>query len=112
MTIVDPACGSGRLLVEAAKRQPDAVYVGVDKDVTCVKMTALNLCLFNVDGYAVHGDSLTQEYHGAWQTTYSPLGGSVRELDEAAVPDFEISGADTADTQVDIQQASFEDFSD
>lgn len=48
----------------------------------CAKMAALNCCFFNLDGYIVQGDSLTLEYQRAWQTSHSPMGRSVRELDE------------------------------
>lgn len=81
-TVQDPASGSGRLLVSAAKKLPvDAQFYGVDKDDTCAKMTALNLCFFNMDGYAVQGDSLTMDYRRAWATKRTPMGGEIRELD-------------------------------
>ena len=85
-TIADPACGSGRLLVYAAKNAPEdvprVVYYGKDKDVTCAKMTALNMCLFNMSGYAVHGDSLKVERRRVWATQSTALGGEIRELAE------------------------------
>ena len=83
--VQDPASGSGRLLVSAAKKLPDSVdteFYGVDKDSTCAKMTALNLTFFNMDGYAVQGDSLTMDYHRVWQTRGSALGGEIRELED------------------------------
>lgn len=43
-------------------------------------MTALNLCLFNLDWYAVLGDSLKMEARWLWRTRSSMLGGEVREL--------------------------------
>jgi len=80
--VSDPACGSGRMLLTAASENPDAVFVGQDKDSMCAKMAALNFCCFNLDGYVVQGDSLTIEFQRAWQTTSSSLGGSIRELDD------------------------------
>ena len=131
-TVADPACCSGRLLVHAARQVPDdvdyAVFYGQDKDPMCAKMTALNLCLFNLDGYAVLGDSLLVEARRMWQTRSSPLGGSVRELDPAdAGNPFEGAlepGEDESDEQdetaaevdpvndvdVDVRQATFEDY--
>ena len=38
----DPACGSGRMLIAGIKRNRFATFVGVDTDLTCVHMTALN----------------------------------------------------------------------
>ncbi|MCY4730526.1 N-6 DNA methylase [Natronomonas gomsonensis] len=83
-SVMDPAAGSGRLLISAAKQLPagEAEFYAVDKDSTCAKMAALNLCFFNMDGYVVHGDSLTQDYHTVWATEGSALGGSVYELDD------------------------------
>lgn len=90
VTVSDPACGSGRMLVMAAKQQPDAVFVGQDKDATCAKMAALNLCLFNVDGYVVLGDALRVEQRCVWQTAHTPLGGCIRERDP---DDVEVASA-------------------
>jgi hypothetical protein len=83
-SVMDPAAGSGRLLISAAKQLPaeEAEFHAVDKDSTCAKMSALNLCFFNMDGYVVHGDSLSQEYHTVWVTEGSALGGTVYELDD------------------------------
>ena len=111
-TIADPASGSGRLLLYAAKKIPDgvdAVFYGQDKDSTCAKMTALNLCFFNLDGYAVHGDSLTMEQHSVWRTRGTPLGGGIWELNETEFPDIvyeavnqEIDGSSTTADESDL----------
>ncbi|QIO25034.1 N-6 DNA methylase [Haloarcula sp. JP-L23] len=84
-TITDPACGSGRLLLTAGRRQPQALFVGQDKDPLCAKMAALNCCFLNHDAYIIQGDSLTVEYQRVWQTSQSPIGGAVRELDDDGV---------------------------
>lgn len=83
-SVMDPAAGSGRLLISAAKQLPQrgAEFYAVDKDSTCAKMAALNFCFFNMDGYVVHGDSLTQDFHTVWATESSVIGGSVYELDD------------------------------
>jgi hypothetical protein len=131
-TIADPACGSGRFLVHAARQVPDdvdyAVFYGQDRDPMCAKMTALNLCLFNLDGYAVLGDSLAVECRRLWETRITYMGGEVHELDpaeagnpfEAALePSDEESDEqdETAaeidpanDVDVDVRQATFEDY--
>lgn len=91
-TIADPASGSGRLLIHASRQIPDgvdAVFYGQDKDATCAKMTALNFTFFNMDGFAVHGDSLKMEKHRVWQTRRSPVGGEIRELEESEYPDVD-----------------------
>lgn len=46
LKILDPACGSGRMLLAAHKTiGPGHEYYGIDIDCSCVKMTALNLLL-------------------------------------------------------------------
>jgi type I restriction-modification system DNA methylase subunit len=82
-TVSDPACGSGRLLLYAGKRNPDATYHGQDKDAICAKMTALNLCLFNLEGYAVHGDTLLVERRNVWRVASTPNRGALREVNMA-----------------------------
>lgn len=77
-SIMDPACGSGRLLVAAARAQPHGIYYGVDKDPTCARMAALNLLLCNVDGQIVHGDSLTMDAQTVYTVGHSDSGGHVR----------------------------------
>lgn len=91
-TIADPASGSGRLLIHADKNihaDADVVYYGQDKDLTCAKMTALNFCFFNMDGFAVHGDSLKMEMRRVWQTQGTVVGGRIRELSENEYPSID-----------------------
>jgi len=46
LRIIDPTCGSGRMLLAAHKANgTNHEYYGIDVDRTCVKMTALNLFL-------------------------------------------------------------------
>ena len=46
LSILDPSCGSGRMLLAAHKVNGQGhEYYGIDIDRTCVKMTALNLFL-------------------------------------------------------------------
>lgn len=79
--VADPACGSGRLLIHAANHVEDGEFTGQDKDRICAMMTAVNLWLFDLDGYAIHGDSLTQDHYTIWQTVTTPNGTVVREID-------------------------------
>lgn len=83
--ILDPCCGSGVMLIEAIKTMDketleQSLICGQDIDITCVKMCALNLLFFNVNGYVVWGDSLKMECKMVYQTKRSYLGGSIREL--------------------------------
>ncbi len=76
------------MLLVAGRKQPDALLFGQDKDPLCARMTALNCCFLNLDAYIIQGDSLTVEFQRAWQTSYSALGGSVRELDDEEVSEL------------------------
>lgn len=83
--ILDPACGSGVMLVESIKlmnqeQLESAVFFGQDIDFLCAQITALNLCFFNVSGYAIHGDTLSLECKTVFETSRSVYGGSIRQL--------------------------------
>lgn len=91
--VLDPCCGSGVMLVEAIKTIDNetldsSLICGQDIDLTCVKMCALNLLFFNVNGYVVWGDSLLMECNKVYQTRRSYLGGSIRELKGEAFKSF------------------------
>ena len=65
-TVCDPACGSGRLLLGAAKRNRELRFYGSDVDLLCVKMTVLNLALNNLRGEIVWGNPLSLEVYGSF----------------------------------------------
>ena len=84
--ISDPACGSGRFLIEKAQQADERVVCyGVDQDGLCARMAVLNCCLFNVDAAIVHGDSLTFDSRGAWRTHHTPEGGVIEPVEAADV---------------------------
>jgi type I restriction enzyme M protein len=62
-TFFDPACGSGRLLLAINARYPENFVFGCDLDRTCVKMTALNLCLQGARGEVCWKDALDDNDH-------------------------------------------------
>ncbi|RJQ67317.1 MAG: hypothetical protein C4519_24280 [Desulfobacteraceae bacterium] len=83
--ILDPTCGSGIMLVESAKAMSykdcsEAVFVGQDLDPTCVKMCALNMTFFNLNGYVVQGNTLAVEVNWGYRTIRSVYGGAIRDL--------------------------------
>lgn len=96
LTIADPACGSGRLLVATAKvlheRDPNAAILvqGTDKDRTCARMAVVNLVIAGIPGRIRYGDSLTQEIHRTWLVEPNGTGPVVRQVDpDTAVDDSE-----------------------
>jgi len=71
MTICDPACGSGIMLLAAASVLPRAfidqgrvAFYGMDIDETCVKMARLNIGLYGLNhpvGFVKPTNSLTED---------------------------------------------------
>ncbi len=57
-TVNDPCCGSGRMLLAAAKLNPHREFIGQDIDVRCVRITAINLGLHNLYGHVIWGNTL------------------------------------------------------
>lgn len=78
----DPACGSGRMLIAGIRRNRFATFVGVDTDLTCVHMTALNCLVRNANSYILHGNSLSLEAWGGFFVRRSPFGGEIFRLSQ------------------------------
>jgi type I restriction-modification system DNA methylase subunit len=77
LRILDPACGSGRMLVVAAElSEKKELYFGIDIDLSCVKMTILNLFLNGI----FHAEALCtdfllpREFRGSYVTSFLPFG--------------------------------------
>ena len=67
----DPCCGSGRMLLAIADRNPYREFIGQDIDLRCVRMTALNLALRNLYGYVIWGDTLANERRLIYRTGFN-----------------------------------------
>jgi type I restriction-modification system DNA methylase subunit len=78
VSIADPACGSGRFFVAAMPLAPNARFYGIDRDLTCVHMTALNMLVRNANSVIVHGNTLSMETFGGYRTHRTALGGVIR----------------------------------
>jgi len=96
-SVLDPCCGSGTMLIEALKKNPNATFYGQDIDLTCVKMCALNLMFFNVNGFVVWGDALKLEVNKVYQTAHTFLGGMLRELEGENLEEFRKNFINRAD---------------
>lgn len=83
-------CGSGRLIVDAARRlrsvapEAPALYFGYDKDPVCAKMCVLNFLLNSISGYVLLGDALPLEVRRAWAI-------DPRHLLDESYPVYELS---------------------
>jgi hypothetical protein len=94
-TIADPCCGSGRLLLAAAKLQPHWELVGQDVDLSCVRMTAINLALRNLYGHVIWGDTLANERRLVYRTGFD-LRGFICEVPVESVAGMGMERADAA----------------
>ena len=65
-TVADPCCGSGRLLLAAAKINRKALFYGMDVDLTCCKMTVINFMLNTLAGEVTWMNTITQERWKCW----------------------------------------------
>lgn len=88
--ISDPCCGAGIMLIEACKQISyqnlnHTLFIAQDINHTCVKMCALNMLFFNLNGYIILGNSLSNEYLKVYQTSRSCLGGYIRVLTDEEV---------------------------
>lgn len=70
-TIMDPCCGSGRMLLGAAKVSRHNYFFGADIDPRCAKMCAINLCLNGLQGEVAWMDSLSYTHHGGYSILYA-----------------------------------------
>ena len=61
INILDPAVGSGRLLLAASKYAPNARLFGVDLDQRGLRIAMTNFAIHNLKGYLLHADSLRYE---------------------------------------------------
>lgn len=73
-SVCDPACGSGRMLLAVAEKQPHWLFVGQDVDLRCVRMCAINLALRNLYGYVIQGNSLADERRLVYRTGFDLVG--------------------------------------
>lgn len=85
-TVCDPSCGSGRILLSIAKEHPNWEFTGQDVDHRCAKMTAINLGLHGLNGWAVWQNSLTLETFRVYKTGFNLHGGVIKDVPMAASP--------------------------
>lgn len=62
-TVYDPACGSGRMLLAAAKINRHMRFYGADLDLTCCKMSLVNMMLNSLTGEIAHMNTLSNEFY-------------------------------------------------
>jgi type I restriction enzyme M protein len=75
-TVLDPACGSARMLLAGAKRNRNAYFFGCDNDITCCKMAAINLLFNTMQGEIALMDSLSMDFQKSWEISFRNINGS------------------------------------
>ena len=71
----DPACGSGRTLLSAAKINRNLVFYGADLDAICCKMCLVNMLMNSMIGEVANMDSLSNEFFRGYQVKTMLLNG-------------------------------------
>jgi len=66
-TVGDPCCGSGRLLLSAAKINRKALFYAADVDLTCCKMTLLNFLLNTLCGEVAWMNTISLQHWKSWR---------------------------------------------
>ncbi len=67
--ISDPACGSGRMLLAAAKINRHNKFYGADLDITCCKMALINMLLNSLQGEVAQMNTLSNEFYKGFKVS-------------------------------------------
>jgi len=74
-TVLDCACGSGRMLLSAAKINRHLLLYGADIDITCCKMALLNMLLNSLTGEITQMNSLSNEFYRGYKVGTTLING-------------------------------------
>ncbi|WP_295772361.1 N-6 DNA methylase [uncultured Mucilaginibacter sp.] len=74
-TVADCACGSGRMLLSAAKINRRLKLYGADLDITCCKMALVNMLLNSLQGEIAHMNSLTNDFYRGYKVSTKLVNG-------------------------------------
>lgn len=66
-SVYDQTCGSGRMLLLAAKINRHLRFYGADIDVMCCKMALANMLLYSLTGEIAHMDTLANSFYRAYK---------------------------------------------
>lgn len=74
-TVCDPACGSGRMLLSAGKINRKALFYAADLDITCCKMTLVNMLLNSLHGEVAHMNTLSNDFYKGYKVSTTLING-------------------------------------
>lgn len=82
--VADCCCGSGRMLLAAARISRNSLFFGADIDRTCAMMCLINLCLNGLLGEVCWKDTLMNRFYAGWRIELYPEKGVpyIREITE------------------------------
>jgi len=113
VTVNEPCCGSGRLLLAFAEVLRENGYnysknmfaVAQDVDFKCVCMTYLQLSFYGIPAIVIHGNSLAENNYSYWYTpVYYFDGWYRRKIFEKSISEDMKSREVSADIQVSIDE--------
>ena len=83
--VADCCCGSGRMLMAAAKVSRNSLFFGADIDRTCAMMCVINLCLNGLLGEVCWMDTLMNRFYAGWRIELHPKHGVpyIKEITES-----------------------------
>lgn len=105
-SISDPACGSGRMLISACKKNTNAFFHGRDVTSACAKMTALNMLFFNLNSTIEQGNSLSETIENVWLTQRTAIGGILHQLTKEELAEYKIKRQQILEEQAKVRKAS------
>ena len=83
--VYDPACGSGRMLLQFAKVAPNNYFYANDVSMTCSKMTSLNFMFNGLRGEVVCMNTLSMEWIKGWNINTPTLGIKAIEKEQSEI---------------------------
>jgi hypothetical protein len=72
--VSDCACGSGRMLLAAAKINRSSLLYGADLDLTCCKMALVNMLLNSLQGEIAHMNTLSNDFYRGYKVCNKLVG--------------------------------------
>jgi hypothetical protein len=112
VSICDPACGSGVMLLAAASLLPDWVlaygfveFHGIDIDLTCVRMARVNLLRYGISQRFIrHGNALSQEFFDQPEPPLLPPAGDEPPSGKGDAPAAEPAPGEAAEEDAEAEE--------
>ncbi len=83
--VLDPASGSGRMLLSYAKQSPDNYFFAADLSQICAKMSVVNFLFNGLRGEVACMNSLSYEFFQAWHVNMDGIGITPIEKEQSQI---------------------------